>query len=156
MVQGDAMFARVEAAVGYGPHLFSLSYGYAEDTNGSCDGLICLGNDVALPRNSAHELAARYGVRGRAPLVLGTASVGVAALWGVQRGNTLLSQSCFFGCLLNYDSTTFRTVGATAEIGGYLSSRFVSVGPTVIADINPVQSFWGVMFDLHVGFAGRP
>jgi hypothetical protein len=151
----DASLARTELAVGIGRHLVSLSYTYSEDTNGACEtGAILCFNDVSLPRNSAKELALRYGVKGRAPFVLGTASIGPAAVWGVQRGSNLLSRDCFFACASQYDARTFRAVGATAEFGGYLSSRFVSFGPTVVIDINAFQSFWAVMVDLHLGYLG--
>jgi len=153
----DAMLARVQLSVGIGRHLLSLSLGHIEDTNGSCGVLsICPGNDVSVPHNSATELALRYGAKARGRFVLGTASLGVATVSGVQRGQRLLSTECLGGCVNSYDSTTFRTIGATAEIGGYATSRFFSIGPTFIADVNPVQSFWAVLFDVHFGFVGNP
>jgi hypothetical protein len=149
---GDGV--RLELAVAAGIHLFSLRYVYAEDTNGSCGGFICLGNDVSLPHNSVSEIALQYGVKKRGPYVLGTASAGVAALWTMQRGDTLQSSICFFGCVDQYNSINARAVGATAEIGGYLTSRYVSVGPTFVVDVNSLQSFWSLLFDLHFGWMG--
>jgi hypothetical protein len=149
---GDGV--RLELAVAAGIHLFSLRYVYAEDTNGSCGGFICLGNDVSLPHNSVSEIALQYGVKKRGPYVLGTASAGVAALWTVQRGDMLQSSICFFGCVDQYNSINAHAVGATAEIGGYLTSRYVSVGPTFVVDVNSLQSFWSLLFDLHFGWMG--
>jgi hypothetical protein len=136
-------------------HLFSLRYAYAADTNGSCDGIICLGNDVSLPHNSVSEIALQYGVKKRVPYFLGTASAGVAALWTVQRGDLLQSSICFFGCVDQYNSINGHAVGATAEIGGYLTSRYVSIGPTFVMDVNSIQSFWSVLIDLHFGWMGE-
>lgn len=148
---GDGV--RLEFALAAGIHLFSLRYVFAEDTNGSCDDIFC-NTTVSLPHNSVSEIALQYGVKKRGPYVLGTASAGVAALWTVQRGDTLLSSGCFIGCVDQYNSINGHAVGATAEIGGYLTSRYVSVGPTFVIDVNSIQSFWSVLLDLHFGWMG--
>jgi hypothetical protein len=152
---GDGV--RLEFALAAGVHLFSLRYAYAEDTNGSCGGFafICLGNDVSLPHNSVTEIALQYGIKERVPYFLGTASAGIAALWTVQRGDALLSTACFFGCVDQYNSINGHAVGATAEIGGYLTSRYVSIGPTFVVDANSIQSFWSLLIDLHFGWMGE-
>ena len=40
--------------------------------------------------------------------------------------------------------------GATAELGAYLTSRHVSVGPTFLVDVNSIQPFWSLLLDLHL------
>jgi hypothetical protein len=151
----DGAAVRVEFALAAGIHLFSLRYVFAEDTNGSCGDLLCFGNDVSLPHNSVKEITLQYGVRKRVPYLLGTASAGVAALWTVQRGDVLQSTACFFGCVYQYNSMNGHAVGAAGEIGGYLTSRYVSVGPTFVIDVNSIQPFWSLLIDLHFGWMGE-
>jgi hypothetical protein len=151
----DGGGGRLEAAVGLGHHLLSLRYLHVADTNGDCSSVICLGNDVSLPRNSGDEIAVQYGAKLRAPYLLTLASAGLGAVRTVTRGNNLLSQDCFFGCLNTYDHTTRWTGALTAEVGGYLSARAISFGPTFVVDVNPVQPFWGLLIDLHLGWMGE-
>ena len=151
----DSSAARVEVAVALGRHLLSLRYLQAEDYNASC-GVDCMDINVSLPHNSVNEIAAQYGIRGRIPYLLGTASVGLAGLWTVQRGSTLLSTSCFFGCIYQFNAINGHAIGGTAEIGGYLTSRYVSFGPTAIVDVNTIQSVVSILIDLHVGWIGPP
>jgi hypothetical protein len=147
--------ARVELALAAGIHLFSLRYAFAADSNGSCGDLICTGNDVSLPHNSVKELAVQYGIKERVPYFVGTASAGLSSAWTVQRGSSLLSMACFFGCAYQYSSINRHTIGATAELGGYLTSRYLSMGPSLIADVNSIQSFWSLLIDVHVGWMGE-
>jgi hypothetical protein len=123
----------------------SRRYSYTVDNDSECD-VACF----SLPHSYANELALQYGVRTRLPYFLGTAAAGAAAVWGVERGSTLISTNWSYGSS-TFDSTKLHTVGGTTELGGYLTSRMFSVGPTFIADINPRESFWAVLLDLHIG-----
>jgi hypothetical protein len=151
--QGGGGF-RLEAAVARGRRLFSLRYAAIEDSNGSCGGLFCglLGPGPALPRNSNEELAAQFGYARRLDYALVTASGGAALLRTVERGHTLLSAD-YLGSY--YDSTTRWTAGLAGELGAYVSSRYMSIGPAFLADFNPVQSHWVILLDVHVGWMGR-
>jgi hypothetical protein len=152
--QGAAV-SRVELAFGRGSRLVSLRYAFWQDTNGtSCDQFICLDGTFDLPRSTSKELALQVGVVKRLYATIATASVGVAGLRTVKRGNHLLSSDSFFGTINYYDSTTRWTGGVAAEAGAYLSSRFVSFGPTLVVDLNPVQPSWGILVDLHLGWMG--
>jgi hypothetical protein len=148
--------SRVELTAGYGKHLPSLRYLDVEDINGSCGFSIdlCLGN-VSLQRNSVQEIALAYGIKVRRRYLVGTASAGFATLWTVQRGTTLLQSLCFFACTNEYNGIDGHAFGATGELGGYLSSRFFSIGPTLVIDVNPIQSVWGVLIDVHLGWMGE-
>ena len=148
---GDA--ARVELALATGFHLFSLRYVFAIDTNGGCGLSACTGS-VSLPHDTVKELALQYGVKKRIPYLLATASAGVSMLWASERGNTLLETLCFGTCQSTYDRIDSHTIGATAELGVYLTSQHVSVGPTVVVDVNSVQPFWSLFLDLHFGWMG--
>jgi hypothetical protein len=152
----DASAGRLELAAAKGRHLLSFRYTYVEDTNGACGDIICLSSNVSLPRDAANEFALQYGVRRRAPYTVLTASAGAALLWTVQRGTDLQSMTCFFGCVYQYNTIKGHAVGGTAEFGAYLSSRFISFGPTFVADFNTIQSFWGILLDLHLGWMGEP
>ena len=150
-----ATAGRLELALGRGSRLLSVRYLYFEDSNGtSCDQFICLGGTFSLPRSTDKELAVQYGLMERVGAVLVTSSVGAAGVRTLQRGNHLLSTDGFVGTIYHYDSTARWTVGATAELGGYLTSRFLSFGPTFVADLNPVQPAWAFLLDLHVGWMG--
>jgi len=72
-----------------------------------------------------------------------------------KRGNDLQFFFCGSGCVYAYNGIDGHTVGATAELGGYLTSRYVSFGPTLIMDVNSVQSVWGVLIDWHFGWMGK-
>jgi hypothetical protein len=147
----DGDVVRVEIALAAGMHLFSLRYVFAIQTSDGCGVFVCSGS-ASLPANSANEVALQYGIKKRIPYLLLTASAGVSALWTVQQGSTMLPGGCLGGCV--YNSIDGRTIGATAELGGYLTSRYLSVGPTLVVDVNSIQSFWGLLFDLHFGWMG--
>lgn len=152
--QGAAA-TRLELALGRGSRLLSVRYSFFQDTNGtSCDQFICLDGTVSLPRSTDKELAVQYGVVKRLYGALETASIGVAGVRTLQRGDHLLSTDGFFGTINQYNSIARWTVGATAEVGAYISSRFVSFGPTFVVDLNLVQPALAVLLDLHVGWMG--
>lgn len=144
---------RLEAAFGRGSRLLSIRYSYFEDTNVSCEQSGCFDSTVSLPRSSDKELAVQYGIAKRFYAGLATASLGVAGLRTLKRGSHLLSTD-ELGTTYHYDSTNQWTAGVTAEAGAYLSSRFLSFGPTFVADLNPAQPAWGILLDLHVGWMG--
>ena len=92
------------------------------------------------PFFSDKEVAFLYGWKHRMPYALAEASIGGATVWTVQRGA---------------DNPIHRlTAGATAELGVFLTSRVFGIGPTAIVDINPAQSYWAVLFDVHIGWMG--
>jgi hypothetical protein len=145
----------LELTLGRAAHLMSLRYAYTVDTNGtSCDQFVCLDGMFSLPRSTNKELALQLGVFKRLYAGMATASLGVAGIRALKRGSHLLSSDSFFGTINHYDSTTSWTAGATAEVGAYLSSRFISLGPTLVADLNPVQPSWAFLVDLHIGWMG--
>lgn len=134
----NADVARIEGTLGVGHHLFSVRFSYVEEA--PCAGIICL--NAQSPLLSDKEVALLYGWKHRMPYLLAEASIGGAALWTVQRGA---------------DNPIHRlTGGGTAELGVFLTSRVLGIGPTVIVDVNPVQSFWAALFDVHIGWMGSP
>jgi hypothetical protein len=148
----SAYTARAELVVSLRRGTLSLGYAYASESG--CGQLFC---DVSLPQISNRELSLRYGGHLRAPGFGMAISAGPAAIWTVRRGSTLLSQSGgFLGTTYYYGHVDRFTAGATVEAGLGLSSRFVSVGPTLHATLDPVQASVGVMLDLKVGYLGEP
>jgi hypothetical protein len=150
---------RAEATFGLGLQTFSLRYTFTEELCHSDGGFFC--DNAVLPWEDSKEVALLYGVKFRAPFVVALASIGPAALWTTQRGSTLLSQSngngfFDFGSWSQYNSIKKFTVGGAIEAGVYLSSRFVSIGPTVAIDLDWFQSSMAVLIDLHVGYMGEP
>jgi hypothetical protein len=152
----DALLGRVEASLGLGARTFSLRYSYVEESCHSGGGFFCA--HVDLPRAANKEVALLYGVKFRAPFVVGLASIGPAALWTTQRGSLLLSHTdgFFFGSTDQYNSIKRFTVGAAIEAGVYLSSRIISIGPTVAVDLDVAQSSLALLLDLHLGYMGEP
>jgi hypothetical protein len=144
-----------ELAMAAGIHLLSLRLVLAADTNTTCGGQVCMGHDALMPYNSVKELALQYGLKARFPGFLATASAGVATVSTTKRGNDLQFFVCGSGCVYTYNGIDGHTVGATAELGGYLTWRYVSFGPTLIMDVNSVQSVWGVLIDWHFGWMGK-
>ena len=139
--------------VGVGRNLLSLRYRYTEEIQ-DCGQPAC-GLAVA-PLNSNTELAFEYGVRARFSVFLATASVGLSALWITERGNTLLSSpgEGNYGTD-QHNAISHFTVGATWELGAYLTSRFISVGPTFVLTADAFQSTAAILFDLHFGYMGE-
>jgi len=152
---------RIEVSILTGMHMLSLRYANTDEDEAPRAILFPFAN-LALPRNSDRELALLYGIAARspsAPRFLATASAGAAAVWTVQRGSTVLStDNCgFFGnCQDHYNSTERFTVGAALETGVYFNSRYLSLGATLMADLNAVQSCYSVLLDLHIGRTGSP
>jgi hypothetical protein len=149
-----AAAAALEGSIAFGHHLISLRYTYLEED--PCPGsLLCLGGDVSVPHLSNQELSVQYGWAKRLPARLVHGSVGPAAVWTLQRGSTLESQACFLGCVDTYNAIHHLTVGAAGEAGVSLTSSVIGIGPTLLFDLNPVQSSWGVVIDLYLGWIGR-
>jgi hypothetical protein len=67
----------------------------------------------------------------------------------------LQSQVCFFGCVDTYNSINHLTFGAAGEAGIALTSSVIGIGPAFLIDVNPVQSSWGVVVDIYLGWIGR-
>jgi hypothetical protein len=152
-----AQTGRVEVSGWFGRQVLSLRYTQTEEED-IVPVIVLFPGDVSLPRNEDRELALLYGMRVRSRGFLASASGGPAAVWTVQRGSTLLqTDSCGFfgGCQQHYDSTGRFAVGAALETGAYLSTDHLSFGPTLIADVNAVQSYWTILFlDFHIGWMG--
>jgi hypothetical protein len=143
---------RGEAVAGYGRRILSVGFAFATEAS-DCGQPFC---SVSLPQRSNKELAARYGLAMRAPWVAAAFSAGLAAIWTVNRGDTVLSQGGLFAPTTTYNRIDRFTVGATAEAGVALSSRVLSIGPTVHATVDWVQPSLAIMLDLHVGYIGEP
>jgi hypothetical protein len=106
------------------------------------------------PINTNTEIALLYGIMHRGYGYLLSASVGPAAIWTTERGNSLIEdESAGYGTD-QYNTIKRFTVGATWELGAYLSSRFCSFGPTLTLTADAVQSTAAILVDLHFGYMG--
>jgi hypothetical protein len=154
LIGGDTGSSKgLGATLGVGRNLFSLRYRYSEEIQ-DCGQTAC-GVGVA-PLSSNTELAFEYGVQARSSVFLATASVGLSALWITERGDTLLSGPMpgTYGTA-QYNAIRHFTVGATWELGAYLSSRFISFGPTLVLTADAFQSSAAILVDLHLGYVGK-
>lgn len=155
LIGGDTSLSQgLGATVGVGRNLFSLRYRYSVEIQ-DCGPTTCYIG--VAPLSSNRELAFEYGVQARSSVFLATASVGLSALWITERGDTVLSSPMpgSYSGTAQYNAIRHFTVGATWELGAYLSSRAVSLGPTLVVTADAFQSSVAILLDLHLGYMGE-
>jgi hypothetical protein len=143
---------RAEIAAGFGRGIVTVGYMFATEA-ATCAPFACA---IATPQSSNKELSARFGSQLRRGGFGAAISAGPAAIWTVQRGSTLVAQPGLLGGNYQYNRIDRFTVGATVEGGIALSSRVISIGPTVHATVDPVQQSVALVLDLRVGYLGEP
>jgi hypothetical protein len=155
IIGGDTGFSeRIAVTAAVGRNLFSLRYSYTREIQDCGQSTCTLG---VAPLSSNNELALEYGVEARSSIFLATASIGLSALWITERGDTVLTMppegSFGFGTD-QYDTIRHFTVGATWELGAYLTAAGFSFGPTCVITVDTFQSSAAILVDLHFGYMG--
>jgi hypothetical protein len=105
------------------------------------------------PLQSSWDLGLLYGVRTHNQgNFLGTASIGLAVVTHVRRGDYLGAEQMWLFADTYYEKKNTTTVGIPIEVQAILSpTSSFGLGLIVFGDINPTSSLWGVTFSLFAG-----
>jgi hypothetical protein len=155
LIGGDTGFSeRIAVTAAVGRNLLSLRYSYTREIQDCGQPTCTLG---VAPLSSNNELALEYGVQARYSIFMATVSIGLSALWITERGDNVLTMppagSFGFGTD-QYDTIRHFTVGATWELGGYLTFGGFSFGPACVITADTFQSSAAILVDLHFGYMG--